>query len=80
MIMHRNRSAEVRVPDGRVQEIRMLTQFGWMKRSQMRVVKVRQLHALEGDILRHGSCKIEAASVVVKGAIYYIKLLRTTAR
>jgi hypothetical protein len=53
MIMHGNRSAEGQVPDGRVQEIRMLTQLGWVQRSQMRVVKVRQLGALESDIL-HG--------------------------
>jgi hypothetical protein len=35
MIMHGDRSADVVVPDGRVQEMRMLPQFGWVQRLQM---------------------------------------------
>jgi len=69
MIIHWNHFADVRVPDGRVQEVRVLAQLCWVQRSQMCFVKVRQLLALEVDILRHACCELEAASVGPGNAI-----------
>jgi hypothetical protein len=69
MITHWNHFADVRVPDGRVQEVRVLAQLCWVQRSQMCFVKVRQLRTLEVHVLRHAYCGPEAASVGTGSAI-----------